>query len=138
MNEEELEILSLSKDPLVKKMVSHYRDAFFDSPIKRLRIAQLEIIEIAIGDAMQLKNRNKPLSTEDKDKDDEYKNEGESVSMKLFGDKEIFDQAMKFVEKVPVMIQGLQATEIASEITKPAELETKAKNKRMPAGVAIA
>lgn len=135
MNEEELEILSLSKDPLVKKLVEYYKDAFHNSPIKRLRIAQLEIIEIAIEDAGKLKGLKRSLAEIG---DDPTESERELVSLTLFGNKEIFDQAMKFVEKVPVMIQGLQATEIASEITKPAELETKAKNKRMPAGVAIA
>lgn len=134
MSEEEIEILEKYKDPLVKKLVDFYKDAFYVSPIKKLRIAQLEVIEIAIEDARKLKGLKRSLAEIG---DDPTESEKEMVSLTLFGNKEIFDQAMKFVEKVPVMIAGLQASEEASEITthRPEEIKIRRKT-TMPKGIA--
>lgn len=135
MVEDELEELGKIKNPLVQKFLSHYVDAFFVSPSKKLRAAQLEVIELVIEDAGKLKNLKKLMAdlgitpTE---------SEKEAISLTLFGNKEIFDQAMKFIEKVPVMLAGLKDSEIACEISRHEDATPiKGKNKKLPKGVAL-
>ncbi len=134
MQEEELEILQNHKDPLVRKFVEHYRDAFYVSPVKRLHIKQLEMAELLIEDMGKLKDLKKLQADLG---GDPTESEKEAISLTLFGNKEVFSQVMDVFKNMGVILAAIKAGEVASEIvTHSEEKKSVSTRKKTPPGVA--
>lgn len=134
MVDEELELLSAYKDPLIKKFLDHYLDAFYKNPSKKLHVKTLAVTELLIGDMdkltylAELNSLGRPL-TED---------EVNSTKMTLLGNKDIFDQVMKVYTNMKLIQEAIKVGRQISEVEKEQEEVKPVKSKRMPKGVATA
>lgn len=134
MVDEELELLSAYKDPLIKKFLDHYLDAFYKNPSKKLHVKTLAVTELLIGDMdkltylAELNSLGRPL-TED---------EVNSTKMTLLGNKDIFDQVMKVYTNMKLIQEAIKVGRQISEVEKEQEEVKPVKSKRMPTGVPTA